>query len=70
MTRLKTTFTAAVDIKCCPHTLNIMGDKFDLARLRAFISTWVTILYSNPAAMLLWKKLIQDTPTSGGTARR
>jgi hypothetical protein len=63
------TFSCSVDILCVPHTLNHVGEHFNLPTLGSFISPFINLVCSPGAARVLWKSLIGEPPAGFSTVR-
>ena len=46
-----------LDVKCFSHTLDCVGENFDIPVLNEFISTWISMFSHSPKARLCWRKL-------------
>ena len=58
---LCTTFTAAENLLCFPHTLQHVGEHFEFTLLEAFITLWITLLGSSTHAKMIWRELIGES---------
>ncbi|KAG8466975.1 hypothetical protein KFE25_008354 [Diacronema lutheri] len=56
------TFSCSVDIPCVSHTLNHIGEHFDLPTLSSFMLPFINLVCSPSAARVLWKDLIGEPP--------
>ena len=58
---LCTTFVTASDMLCICHTLNHLGEHFELGFLWEFLSSWIHLIYSSAYAKTIWHGLIGET---------
>ncbi|KAL1511483.1 hypothetical protein AB1Y20_006281 [Prymnesium parvum] len=66
--RLLGIFSNAVDLLCCCHTLNNMGERIDLPTLREFRTPWLELVGGrNPhaGAKILWKSAVAPASVPG-----
>lgn len=56
--RMRILLTSAEDILCVCHTLNHVGDHFQLPQLDPFLTSWIGLIYSSPTAKAIWKQLL------------
>jgi hypothetical protein len=63
------TFSCSTDILCVPHTLNHVGDHFDLPVLEEFLTPFISLVCNDGAAKSVWGKLIGE-PVCGYSAVR
>ena len=45
-----------IDIKCFSHTLDHVGEHFDIPVLNEFICTWISMFSHSPKARLCWRE--------------
>ena len=46
-----------LDVKCLSHTLDRVGEHFDIRVLNEFTSLWVSMFIHSPKACLCWREL-------------
>jgi hypothetical protein len=61
---LCSTFSSATDILCVPHTLNHVGEHFELDTLEAFLTPFIILVCNPGAAKIMWKQMIGE-PVKG-----
>ena len=66
---LKIVYPNAVDITCFSHTLDRVGQTFNLPILNEFISLWISMFSHSPKARLAWKALTGRTMQSYSATR-
>ncbi len=54
------TFSSATDILCLPHTLNHVGEHFELGTLESFLTPFILLVCNPGAAKLTWKQMIGE----------
>ena len=52
---LKNFFPKIFDVGCFSHTLDHVGEKFDMPKLDAFSKSWLNMLSRSPKSRLAWK---------------
>ena len=45
-----------LDVRCFSHTLDLVGDKFDLPTLVEFSTAWISLFSHSPKTKCLWKE--------------
>ena len=50
-------YPTLLDVKCYSHTLDRVGEHFNIPVLNEFISTWISMFSHSPKARLCWKEL-------------
>jgi hypothetical protein len=63
------TFSAAADILCLPHTLNHVGEHFNLSTLDAFLTPFIGLICVPGAAKVLWKQMTGESPVGFSQTR-
>lgn len=58
--QLRQTFGLASDILCICHTLNHLGDHFELSTLDEFLTAFIKLVYSSAQAKELWRRTIGE----------
>jgi hypothetical protein len=58
-----------LDVKCFSHTLDRVGEHFDIPVLNEFISTWISMFSHSPKAHLCWRELTGCTMKSYSATR-
>ena len=46
-----------LDVNCFSHTLDRVGEHFDISVLNEFISLWISMFSHSPKARLCWREL-------------
>ena len=52
---VKVIFTLVIDVGCYSHTLDLVGEKFDLLVLDDFIRLWISLFSHSPRVRMEWK---------------
>ena len=52
---LKVVYPNVIDIGCISHTLNIVGEKFQVPNLSEFMTWWVSLFSHSPKARMVWR---------------
>lgn len=52
---IKVMFPNLLDIGCYSHTLNLVGNKFELPTLEEFIRPWISLFSHSPKTRFEWK---------------
>ena len=57
------------DIICIPHSLDLIGRKFDTDLLDSFLQAWVALFSHSPASRLVWQNLSGESIRSYSATR-
>ena len=69
MRTVKVVYPSLVDVGFFCHTLNLVGERFAMPRLKDFISSWVIMFSHSPKACLLWRTQIGCSMTGYSPTR-
>ena len=56
MRTVKVIYPNILDVGCFPHTLDIVGEKFNTPTLNTFPSHWISLFSHSPKSKALWKE--------------
>ena len=56
MRTVKVIYPNILDVGCFPHTLDIVGEKFNTPTLNTFSSHWISLFSRSPKSKALWKE--------------
>jgi len=57
---MQAVFIHSSDILCCCHTLNHVGEHFELTTLAEFMTPWITLVSNNVDATSIWRDMIGE----------
>lgn len=67
--RLTSLLDLSEDILCVCHTLCHVGERFNLPTLQPFMRHWIGLVYSNNAAKMAWKEMLQSAVVGYSSTR-
>ena len=58
---VKVVYLHIMDVRCFPHTLDLVGDKFQTPLLTSF---WISLFLHSPKTKMLWKNQTEKSVAS------
>ena len=56
MRTINIVYPQCIDVPCLAHTLNIVGEHFNIPTAKSFVTSWISLFSNSPKARLLWKE--------------